>query len=79
MQRRAICLRQLSFLFYTSLSNARLLVETYMANNGFLLLWYCARKPSLPEQDDSSARHITVQWPQYDINRQQYMVIGELR
>jgi len=31
------------------------------------------------EQEDSSAIHVAVQWPPYDVNRQQYLVIGKLR
>jgi len=40
------------------------------------------RKPSLPaaaERDNSAMRRVIVQWPAYDVNRQQYMVIGEIR
>jgi len=37
------------------------------------------RKPSSLERDNSVTRHVAVQWPPYDFNRQQYMVIGELR
>jgi len=32
----------------------------------------------LPHRDDRAVRHVAVQWPRYDVNRQQYIVIGKL-
>jgi len=50
-----------------------------VANWDFLLLWCHDRKPSLSDRVNSAARRVAVQWPPYEINRQQYIVIGKPR
>jgi len=37
---------------------------------------FCCRNPSSSDRANSAVRHVAVQWPPYDVNRQQYLVIG---